>query len=210
MKKILAVQISALIIISGALGGMLFFTDIYDDVQSNIVEILCLSCLKLKYKTSKEFTFKTANMKSHPDFVLDNLTQNPIFLYYSEDACPGCDIMHPVIEEFFNIEFGKQEMFFSIVDFEGSNVAFYHTNIDHASEIMRNSIDIYDKDHVGGLPMFTIITLGYEHGSGNVNPYYTSLYSAFLDTYDERIDFFTVLMRESINLYTQNKAGYKK
>jgi hypothetical protein len=118
--------------------------------------------------------------------------------------------MYPVIKDFFNVEFGKTEMFNSIINFEGSKVTFFYNNLDHTSEKMRNSYDIYDKDHVEGLPMFAIVTLGYEHGSGNVRPYYATLYSAFLETYEERIEFFTILMRETIDLFNQNKAGLKK
>ena len=103
MKKIFAIQIIALLLISSALGSMFFFTDIYDDVHSDIVSVLCLSCLKLKPKTKvdfteKDFIFETANGKPPPYFVIDNLTRGPVFLHYSEDACYGCDIMYPVIK----------------------------------------------------------------------------------------------------------------
>ena len=59
MKKLLAVQISLLIIISVSFTGMLYYTDIYEITQGGIVEVLCLSCIKLYPMTSTEFTFET-------------------------------------------------------------------------------------------------------------------------------------------------------
>ena len=207
MKKMIVIQISALLIISGGLGGMLFFTDVYEEVQSNIVLILCLSCLKLEVSTIKEFTFETANDEPHPDFVLDNLTKGPVFLHYSEKACPGCDIMYPIIKQFFNVEFEKNEMFYEMVNYENSSVSYIYTNIDYCSEEMRDSLSIYDKDHVHGLPMFSVVTLGYDRGI--IRPYYTSVYGTLgFDNDEERISLLTELMQESIDMYNQNWEGY--
>ena len=93
MKKQQVLQISAAVIVSLALTGMIVGTDVYSEVHDGIVTVLCLSCLKLDPKTSADFTFETANNDAHPSFVLDNLSNNIIFLHFSEDACPGCDIM---------------------------------------------------------------------------------------------------------------------
>ena len=207
MKKMIVIQISALLLISGGVGGMLLFTDVYEEVQSNIVLILCLSCLKLEVSTIKEFTFETANNEPHPDFVLDNLTDGPVFLHYSEKACPGCDIMYPIIKQFFNVEFEKNEMFYEMVNYENSNVSYIYTNIDYSSEEMRDSLLIYDKDHVHGLPMFSVVTLGYDRGI--VRPHYTSVYGTLgFDNDKERITLLTELMQESIDMYNQNWEGY--
>ncbi len=51
----IVLQISALIIVSGSLGGMLVFTDVYEEVHSGIVSVLCLSCLKLEPKTKTNY-----------------------------------------------------------------------------------------------------------------------------------------------------------
>ncbi len=207
MKKMIVIQISALLLISGGLGGMFLFTDVYEEVQSNIVLVLCLSCMKLEVNTIKEFTFETANDEPHPDFVLDNLTKGPVFLHYSEKACPGCDIMYPIIKQFFNVEFEKNEMFYEMVNYENSSVSYIYTNIDYSSEEMRDSLSIYDKDHVHGLPMFSVVTLGYDRGT--IRPYYTSVYGTLgFDNDEERISLLTELMQESIDMYDQNWEGY--
>jgi len=207
MNKMIVLQISALIIVSGSLGGLLVFTDVYEEVHSGIVSVLCLSCLKLEPKTKTDFTFETAYGEPHPDFVLDNLTKGVVFLHYSEDACPGCDIMYPVIQNLFNITFGKEDMVYKVFSFEDLDVAYFYTNIDHASEEMENSFPIYDKDHISGLPMFAIITLGYNKDI--IRPYYTTVYGTLgLDSDKDRISLLTELMQESIDIYNQNREGY--
>ena len=203
----IVLQISALIIVSGSLGGLLVFTDVYEEVHSGIVSVLCLSCLKLEPKTKTDFTFETAYGETHPDFVLDNLKKGVVFLHYSEDACPGCDIMYPVIQNLFNITFGKEDMIYKVFSFEYLDVAYFYTNIDHTSEEMENSFHIYDKDHISGLPMFAIITLGYDKGI--IRPYYTTVYGTLgLDSDKDRIAFLTELIQESIDIYNQNWEGY--
>jgi len=210
MKKFFALQICALLLITGALGGMLAFSPVYDEVRSGIVLVLCLSCLKLEPSTLAEFTFQTANNQPHPGFVLENLSHGPVFLHYSGDACAGCDVMYPVIKELFSVEFGKQEMFYSIVKFENTSVPYIYVNIHHTIDELREAQVIYDKDHVGGIPMFTIVTLGYDNG--DVKPKYTTIYGT-LTTYGcntdaQRLVFLQQLLRQSITMYEQNKAGY--
>lgn len=210
MKKMFALQVSALLLVSGALAGMFAFTPVYNEVRSGIVLVLCLSCLKLEPKTASDFTFKTVNNVSHPAFVLENLTKGPVFLHYSGDACAGCDVMYPVIKELFSIDFGKQDMFHTVVLFENSTVSYIYVNIHHTTDELRNAQPIYDKDNVTGIPMFTIITLGYDNGV--VKPKYTSLYgtlATFGCTTDaQRLAFLQELLRESIDMYNDNKAGY--
>ena len=210
MKKFFTLQICALVLVSGALGGMLAFSPVYDEVRSGIVLVLCLSCLKLEPNTLADFTFQTADNQPHPEFILENLSHGPVFLHYSGDACAGCDVMYPVIKELFSIEFGKQDMFYSIVEFENTSVPYIYVNIHHTIVELRDAQVIYDKDHVGGIPMFTIVTLGYDNG--DVKPRYTSLYGT-LATYGcvtdaQRLAFLQQLLRESIEMYEQNEAGY--
>ena len=84
MKKSFIFQIIALFIVSGLLLGTLFASNAYEETRARIVEVLCLSCIKLEPKTIQEFTFYTVNNASHPYFVTENLTKGPVFLHYSE------------------------------------------------------------------------------------------------------------------------------
>ena len=207
MKKLLVLQISAFILIAGALGGMFLYTDAYEAVQSRIVLVLCLSCIKLDPKTQLDFTFETATGQPHSDFVLENLTKGPVFLAFREDVCPACDIMEPIIQDIFDIEFEKEEIVIKTVILQDTNVTFIHINIDHASKEMKDSLFIYDKDHIGGVPMFTIVTLGYHHGF--VEPSYTTAYGILnLERDDERKQLLLNIIQDGINLYNKNKAGY--
>ncbi len=201
-------HITAILIVSISLLGMWIGTDVYEEVKNGIVEVLCLSCLKLDPYTKSDFTFKTANGEAHPDFIIDNLSTGIIFIHYSEDACPGCDIMHPIVEQLLNISFGKEEMVYKEIKFENATIHYYYTNIDHSTPERKQWIKIYDKDHVGGLPMFTIITLGYNNGL--IEPYYTTLYGTLgLDNDKARLDFLREILYESIELYNENLPGFK-
>lgn len=210
MKRFVAIQICALLLVSGTLGGMVAFTPVYDEVRSGIVLVLCLSCLKLEPKTNAEFTFATADNQPHAKFVLDNLSKGPVFLHYSGDACAGCDVMYPVIKDLFDVEFGKQDMFSTIATFESTPIPYIYVNIHHTTNELRDAQVIYDKDNVGGIPMFTIVTLGYDNG--DVKPKYTTLYGTLAtygcDTDAERLVFLQQLLHQSIEMYEQNKAGH--
>jgi hypothetical protein len=207
MKKSYIFQITALCIVSGLLLGTLFASNAYEETRARIVEVLCLSCIKLEPKTIQEFTFDTENNAPHPYYVTENLTKGPVFLHYSEDVCAGCEIMFPIIKQLFNIEFGKQDMFSETVTFDHANITFIYVNLDHTIDSLENSFPLYDKDDIGGLPMFTLVTLGYDHGT--VRPYYTTLYGTLnVPTDAERTSLLREILTESIEMYQQNKAGY--
>jgi len=210
MKKFVVLQVCVFIVISGALGGMFAFTPVYNEVRSGIVLVLCLSCLKLEPKTLADFTFVTVDNQPHPGFVLENLSHGVVFLFYSEDSCAGCDVMYPVIKDLFSVEFGKQDMFHTRVTFENATVGYVYVNINHATDELRNSERVYDKDQIHGNPMCTIVTLGYDNGK--VRPKYTSVYGTLTtfgcQTDAERLVFLQQLVHESIEMYNQNKAGY--
>ena len=106
--------------------------------------------------------------------MLKNLTNGPIFIAYRQDVCEACDIMEPIIQEIFSVMYEKEDTIYKDVKFDNTIVTFIHINIDHSSMEKRNSLFIYDKDHVEGVPMFAIITLGYDHGF--IKPYYTTAY----------------------------------
>lgn len=210
MKKIFVMQVCAFLVVSSLLAGMFIFTPVYDEVRSGIVLVLCLSCLKLEPKTIADFTFNTADNRDHPGFVLENLSQGIVFLFYSGDACAGCDVMYPVIKDLFSVDFGKQDMFHTHVSYENSSIGFVYVNIHHTIEELRDAQPIYDKDYVGGIPMFTIVSLGYDNGI--VRPKYTTLYGTLTaygcETNAERLLFLHQLIQDSIEMYNQNEAGY--
>jgi hypothetical protein len=208
MKKSFIAQCIVLLLISGVLVGLFVRANAYEETKNRIVDVLCLSCIKLEPKTLTDFTFKTGNNALHPSFVTENLTKGPVFLHYSEDVCPGCDVMFPIVKQLFNVEFGKQDMFWQHIPFESQNMTYIYINNDHTTEMYRNSYPVYDKEHIGGVPMFAIITLGYDHGV--VRPYYTTLYATLnVPTDADRLVLLREIVQESIEVYHQNQAGYQ-
>jgi thiol-disulfide isomerase/thioredoxin len=205
----LAIQIAALILVSGSLGGMFVFTDVYDDAHARIVSILCLSCVKLDRVISLDFTFKTANNKDHPDFIIDNLTKKgPMFLAFRTDVCNYCDDMEPLIKEIFNLEFEKEDVFSITVDFNGTDVTFMHINNDHATGKFKDLQSFYDIDGDNAVPMFTTITLGYDRGI--VKPFYNTVYGILDSDYtdEQRIEVLTNIILDGIELYNENRPGF--
>jgi len=208
MKKMTTFQVSMLIVVSAALGGMIFYSGVYCEVYTRIVSVTCLSCIKLDPKTSSDFLFETANGESHPDFVLENLSKGPVFLVYRKDVCTYCDEMEPLIMEILNISFGKEDVFYETVMFNNNPLNFVHINRDHSSQILADSLHIYDKDKINGVPMFTFIAVNYDH-DGIVRPYYTTLYAKLgLDDDEEIKNYLTNIIEDTINLYNDNIAGY--
>jgi hypothetical protein len=207
MKKRTILQISASLIVAFSFIGMLAMANAYEETKTRIVEVLCLSCIKLEPKTIQEFTFATQDNAPHPYFVIENLTKGPVFLHYSEDVCAGCEVMFPIVKHLFNIEFEKQDMFSDTVMYDYTNITYVYINLDHTIDAYENSFPLYDKDDIGGLPMFTIVTLGYDHGA--VRPYYTTLYGTLnVPTDADRTSLLQETLTESIEMYQQNKAGF--
>ncbi|VVB60126.1 Uncharacterised protein [uncultured archaeon] len=210
MKKFVVLQVCMLVLVSSLLGGMFAFTPVYNEVRSGIVLVLCLSCLKLEPKTAVTFTFDTTNNQPHPGFVLENLSHGPVFLHYSGNSCAGCDTMYPVIKDLFSINFGKQDMFHALVTFNNFTVAYIYVNVDSTIDELRDAQSIYDQTQFGSIPMFTIVTLGYDNGK--VKPKYTTIYGTLTafgcNTDAQRLVFLQQLVQESIQMYQENEAGY--
>lgn len=206
-RKLKAAKVALIIFLAVSLGFLLVSTDVYKEVQEGTVEILCMSCSKLQYKTSADtdYTFETANGQPHPDFVVDNLENGPVFLHFSESACPGCEKMLPAMQSFFKANFEKENLYSKKIDFEGLKVTYFYIYRSNSEipEKYRKSWKIYDKKGVKGFPMFTIVTRGYHH-SGEVKPYYLTIYGAFGDTDSERMDFLDKILTESVNIYKRN------
>jgi len=204
-KQIVKIAAASIILLSGC--AMIATTAIYDDVYDSIVQVLCLSCLKLEPRTQADYTFETANGQAHSEYVLENLTSGVVFLHFSEDACQGCDIMYPIIKDLFSIDFDKDDMVYFQIPYKNNTVNYYYTNIDHAIDERSEGFFIYDKEHIGGLPMFTIITLGYD--SGIIKPYYTSIYGTLnLDSDAKRLEYLQTIMQESIQLWNENHIAH--
>lgn len=202
-------QITLFIIVSAAFTGMLVGTDVYSEVQDGIVEVLCLSCLKLDPKTTKEFTFDTANNASHPDYVINNLSSGIVFLHYSEDACPGCDIMYPIIKDVLGVEFDKEGVHSTQITYETGNISYFYTNLDskNATPALTDPFETYDIQDVNGLPMFTIISLGYD--SGVIKPKFVTLYGTLgLDTDQKRFTMIESVVDDAFTLWNENIPGY--
>lgn len=207
MKKFRIVQILVLLLVVSDLAAMWVATDVYEGVQERIVKVLCLSCIKLRPRTEVNFTFDTVGEVDHPGFVLENLSKGLVFLHFSEDVCAACEVMLPVINQFFGVSFEKTDPFTETIDFMGATVTIIYINIDHRPKYLNDAFYVYDKENIGGLPMFTVISLGYDRGI--VKPYYTTLYGKFaLDTNEERLDFITNVFSDAIDIYQQNSEGY--
>jgi hypothetical protein len=213
IKNFFSIQIVILLFFTAGLTGVVVKTNVYDDVKNGIVDVLCLSCIKLQPKTSADFTFQTANNKDHPEFVKEILkTEGPILIQYGESACKGCDLMiENVMEPYFNLTFPEKKPKSFETKIENRNLSFYYIYIfvdDNKNKVREESYKIYDKDNIDGFPMFTIITLEYDH-SGDIKPYYTTLYGLFEgENYKKTKETFTMLLSESRQLYDRNIKGY--
>ena len=226
MKKMMALQITLLILFAGALGGLLTTTDVYQDVQRKIVEELCLSCIKLKPNTIKEYRF-LPDVNSHPDFVIENLSKGPIVLDYRITFCPGCDELEEhILSDVFNTSFPNPladnennevpDLVYVERQFKDTNVTFIHFNTGDSNSLdvpiggaFDKSRNVYDVIGDGGNPVLVFITYGYNDGS--VDPFYCTLYSLGSGDYEkdsevikeELID----LINEAVDLYNEHEGA---
>jgi hypothetical protein len=214
MKRIQILQIIMLFVFVISFFSILLTTDVYDEVQRKIVEELCLSCVKLKPNTIKEYRFETANKASHPDFILENLSKGPVILDYRITFCPGCNILEEsILSKVFNYTFrdpltypDDPDLLYVEKEFGNTTVTFIHIHtgdetskdvpIDGISDKSRNVYDIVGDE---GNPMLVFITYGYNHGF--IEPYYCTLYG--IETEEELLG----LIYESINLYNEHKVA---
>jgi hypothetical protein len=205
MKKMVVLQIVLFIVFAGSFIGMLAGTDVYGNIKSTIVDTTCFSCIKMDPVSEFVFTFETVDNKPHPDFILENLSEiGPVFLAFRQDVCSACEIMEPLLKEMFDIEFGKKDLFYQTIEYNGDSFVFYHINIDDPYEKETEGFYIYDKDQRGGVPMFVLITLG--NNSGNIEPYYITAYSTLgKESKEERKTYFDEMISVGLELYKINK-----
>ncbi len=208
MNKIFITGIIVVSLITIGIGDMIFEHDTWDLIHGTIVSTLCLSCIKLDPVSRLEFVFETGTGEEHPEFVLENLTTGIIFIEYRSDVCKACDDMAPIIKEIFNLKFEKEDTLYKRVDYLDTIVNFYHINLDHATQIQKDSFSIYDKDQVGGVPMFVVITVKYDRGI--IKPCYTNAYGTLgKETDAERKEMVEGLIEDGLTLYEQNSEGYQ-
>jgi thiol-disulfide isomerase/thioredoxin len=207
MKKIFAMKIVIMVVITIGIGEMVYNGN-YDDIHGTIVSTLCLSCIKLDPVSRLEFVFETSTGEEHPEFILENLTKGIIFIEYRSDVCKACDDMAPIIKEIFHLSFEKEDTLYKYVNYSGSNVNFYHINLDHATKVQADSFSMYDKDQRMGVPMFVVITVKYDRGI--IKPCFTAAYGTLgLDTDEERKEFILDMLNDGLSLYEQNSKGYQ-
>ena len=198
--------------------SILFTSDVYNDVQRKIVEELCLSCIKLKPNTIKEYRFETSNGAPYPDFILENLSKGPIVLDYRITFCPGCIVLeNNVLSKVFNISFPDPleddedteipDLLYIERQFKNTNVTFIHFNTDDDNSLDVPPDGVYAKsrnvfDIIGdeGNPMVVFLTYGYNHGF--IEPCYSTFYE--IENQEELLS----LIYESINLYNEHKEAY--
>jgi len=209
MDKLISIQISLLVLFAGAFGGMVVFTNIYQDIKSTIVDQVCTSCIKMDPVSPIEFKFDTVNNRPHPRFVKDNLTKGLVFLAFRTDVCHGCDEMEDVLKELFDVDFGSKELFYKRIDFDGSNISFFHINVNHVSGEFYDSFDIYDRRQKGEVPLFVVITLG--NNSGNIEPYYAIAYGTLgKQGVEDRKEFLKDMIEPAIAEYAHYHLDYNQ
>ncbi|MCD6469026.1 MAG: hypothetical protein J7L32_06970 [Thermoplasmata archaeon] len=208
MKKLLVVQIVLIITFSSSFGYLFFATDTYEHVQSTIVSVLCLSCIKLEPKTVLSFSFETANNEPFPDFVLENLSKGVVLLHYRTDACAACDQMDPMVASLFNLTSLEENYLVVTSRFNGVNVTLIHINLDHVNENLKRSYKVYNiLGDNGGVPMFSLITFGYDRGT--VKPAYATGYGFLGEkTPMQGKEVLKQLIEEGVDMYIQNHQGY--
>lgn len=135
-------------------------------------------------------------------------------IQYGEDGCAACDRMiNNIMIPRFNLEYSETSPKSFETEVNVGNISFNYVYIyiddENIPADRENSYEIYDKDHISGFPMFTIITIEYHHG-GEIKPYYTSLYGEFEGRdYDKMYETFVELLEFSVESYDRNIAGYK-
>ena len=224
MKKMQILQIIMFLLLVIIFFSVIIKTDVYDQVKRKIVEELCLSCIKLKPNTIKEYRFETANGAPHPDFVLENLSKGPVILDYRITFCPGCNELEEfILSKVFNYTFrdpltypADPDLLHIEKEFDNTTVTFVHihTGDENSKDVpiggtFDKSRNVYDVVGDGGNPMLVFITYGYNHGF--VEPFYSTLYGIGTQNYEEdqleiKQDFLE-LIYESINLYNEHKEA---
>ena len=207
MKREVFVTFAILIISLSTLSYILVSTPVYSDVKDKIVSVLCLSCIKMEPKTVLKFRFETANGEAFPDLILENLTESVIFLHFRIDVCPACDEMDPIVRDIFGLESIDEPYIVASKNFSGVEVKLIHINLDHADSELKKLYKFFDVAGENGVPMFTVVTLGYDRGI--VKPCYATGYG-FLGKSSPSAAGKVIMkmINDAVELYKRNREGH--
>jgi len=171
--------------------------------SEEIASTPCLGCLGLNPAQTKDFQFKTVMNKSTPDYITDLLKTGVVFLHFRIIVCTACDEIEAMI--FNTQEPGKD------IQKDYPDVHFVHSNLEIPEDLrglnitlskneQRSLYDTYDvgldkKGKSGNVPLMVIITLNKNDGTGDIAPYFISLYGSGYSKADieSRIDTAEVL-----------------
>jgi len=186
---------------------ILVFTPVYNDVKEKIVSVLCLSCIKMEPRTVLKFRFETANQEEFPDVILQNLSEGPVFLHFRIDVCSACDEMDPIVKDIFGLEDIDDYFIVATKNFSGIKVKLIHINLDHVGENWKKLYRCFDVAGENGVPMFTVVTLGYDRGF--VKPCYATGYG-FLgrNSPSDAGEVILKMIGDAVELYKRNREGY--
>ena len=180
--------------------------------SDEIASTPCLGCLGLNPAQTKDFQFNTVMDKPTPDYIKELLRTGVVFLHFRIIVCPACD---EVEEKMFNPEASGKD-----IQKDYPDVHFIHSNLEIPEDLKGLNITLtqqeqrtlyttYDvslekKGKSGGVPLMVIITLNKNDATGNIEPYFISLYGSDYSKADieDRLDPAEVLHHTYIERYS--------
>ncbi len=211
MKKMFALQLAVILVFSGGFLGMLAATDVYEEIHDNIVNVLCLSCLKLNSKTELSYTNQTATGGDYPVFLTENLSKGPILLHYSQDVCHGCEIMLPVLQNITNLDYAKKDTIATEISFDGGVYTYYYINNDHAPELLKDTYEVFDVAGIGARPMFVLLTYDCQGVDCQTEIVYSSQIGVLGgDSYQEQYAYVETMMEEALDMWESHHEDYQE
>lgn len=146
----------------------------------------CLGCLGLYPNIELEFRFETVDDLEHPEFVLDQLTEGPVFIEFTQndENCPPCARMRPKVKEL--EEEYSDEIAFFIININENEKAMFFNNDEHVEPVSDSEEEeyyqVYDIEKIaGGLvatPTYIIVTIN-EDEDGNIRPSFAVGYGEY-------------------------------
>jgi thiol-disulfide isomerase/thioredoxin len=151
----------------------------------DLMEAPCLGCLGLYPNIELDFTFETLDDKDHPDWILDELEDGPVFIEFTQndENCPPCKRMRPYVHDL-NEEYNDEVVFFIININEHEIARSFEGETEVESSYNQEPIyHVYDIGLIAGgviaTPTYIIITLNDDFGT--VKPYFAVGYGEFTE-----------------------------